>query len=289
MSSMKRLTKVLDYDEKGNSILNPKEAFFFLKIQSKISLREAIESNGSLQILEKESPTELKQSITNLIFMLNESLNLSVKINEFQAMEMTFYIISEYPYLKLEELILIFKKGKTGSYGQENNNSKIYNRVDISVINTWILHHLNSEERWCIIEENYQKEKDKFRTRPKDWNPENRKMIDAIFEKAIVQSQIKKQQEKDALNEKRYNDRIERIRQTVKIVTDEDLQTYLKEYTDDSFKEAIEIVNEEIILRKLNALVIKIKSGNNDFTPEELQFQKNHSSQLEVILKQNSK
>jgi hypothetical protein len=115
------------------------------KFQSQVTLEKAIEGTQVSKI-KKDNEAGLSKAVKNLIISLAESLNLTNTVNDAQVFEMTLLIIETYWYLKLEELVLIFKNAKIGKYG------KMYNRLDIQIICEWIETYLRSEERAMYFE-----------------------------------------------------------------------------------------------------------------------------------------
>jgi hypothetical protein len=116
-----------------------------IKFQSEVTLEKAIEGS-QLSKIKKSDKAGLIKAIKNLIVSLSDSLNLSVPLDEAQIFEIALLTIEQYYFLKLDELVLIFKNAKLGKYG------KIYNRLDIQIIFEWIEQYLKSEERALYFE-----------------------------------------------------------------------------------------------------------------------------------------
>lgn len=81
-------------------------------------------------------------------------------MDTFQTMDAASMIASEFWHLKLEEIILAFKRGKLGKYG------KAYNRLDVQVLCEWLTQYNHSEEKAAYLEQvrslYRQKERDTF-------------------------------------------------------------------------------------------------------------------------------
>lgn len=123
----------------------PQDQVSLIEYQSSLTLPKAVEG---LQIskLKAESKSELVQALNNLVFNTSKSLNITNTLNEIQILEISMMVIEKYWFLKLDELVLIFKKAKTGEFG------KMYNRLDIQIICEWIETYLKSEERAVYFE-----------------------------------------------------------------------------------------------------------------------------------------
>lgn len=117
----------------------------FLTIQSELSLEKAV-SGSQLSVIRKEDKTTLHIALKNLVLSLVESLNIAQSIKDSQMVEIVFLIADKYWFLKLEELVLIFKRAKMGEYG------KTYNRLDVQIVFEWIESYLKSEERAIYFE-----------------------------------------------------------------------------------------------------------------------------------------
>jgi hypothetical protein len=117
----------------------------YYKYQGIVNLELAVQGT-QLSKIKKEDEASLHIALKNLIVNLVESLNLTQTVNESQIIEMVFLLSDKYWFVKLEELVLVFKKAKLGEYG------KIYNRLDVQIISEWIDSFLKSEERALYFE-----------------------------------------------------------------------------------------------------------------------------------------
>jgi hypothetical protein len=116
-----------------------------IKYSSELTVSKAIEGD-QLSTLKKVNELETFRTITGMLKELEMSLNLTSKLTEYQAIEIPILVCQKYYYLKLDELILVFRKAKTGDYG------KVFNRLDIQVICEWIEAYIVSEERTAYFE-----------------------------------------------------------------------------------------------------------------------------------------
>jgi hypothetical protein len=123
-----------------------------IQFQSKVTMDQAINGN-QLAVLKKENENQLMKAVKNLIVSLCESLNLTNSMNDYQVLEASMLLTEKYYYLKIEELILIFKNVKLGRYG------KSFNRLDIQIICEWIEAYMISNERIEYFEKENTKHK----------------------------------------------------------------------------------------------------------------------------------
>lgn len=170
---------------------NPVEV---LKIQSDVKLSTAI--NGTaLATLKRHNELETQEALTNLVARLANSFNIGEKnLSNEQVIEIVYLLIERYYYLKLEELILIFKKAKFGEYG------KNYHRLDVQVIFEWIELYYSSEERAVLLEKeakNYKEtEKQKY-----ELSEEAREHLQKIIISIPVSEAIKEKRTSTPYNE----------------------------------------------------------------------------------------
>jgi len=115
-------------------------------LQSKLTPAKAIAESQPLAIFKKGREREVSKGITNLIWAIQRSLNLSQKMDDTQSMEAAISIADEFSDLTLEEIILCFKEAKMGKYG------KVYNRIDVQIISEWLQQYRASEERLTYLE-----------------------------------------------------------------------------------------------------------------------------------------
>lgn len=128
-----------------------------IEFQSKVTIPIAV--NGvQLSALKKENEAEVLKAVKSLILSLCESLNLANSMNDYQVLEAALLLTESYYYLKIEELVYIFKNAKLGKYG------KSFNRIDLQVIGEWIDKYLTSEERAEYFEKENTKHKIKNET-----------------------------------------------------------------------------------------------------------------------------
>jgi hypothetical protein len=123
----------------------PQDKINLIKFSSELTVTKAIEGD-QLSTLRKVNENEIFKAIAIMLKELEMSLNLTTKLSEYQVIEIPILVCQKYFYLKLDELILIFRKAKTGDYG------KVFNRLDIQIICEWIEAYIVSDERTSYFE-----------------------------------------------------------------------------------------------------------------------------------------
>ncbi len=163
------------------------------KVQSVITLELAVQGS-QLSTIKKQDEAQMLIAVKNLVLSVAESLNLTQTINETQTLEIVFLIAEKYWSLKLEELVLIFKKAKMGDYG------KTFNRLDVQIVFEWIEAYLRSEERAI----HFEKKNTGFKSDP---------IPKEIMKKAYENYKIEKKPEPDSKEERYQIERAEYFRQ----------------------------------------------------------------------------
>lgn len=69
------------------------------------------------------------------IIHLSASLNVGRGMTDFQVRDAAEVILIEFPYLTIADIAYVFRKAKTGYYGE------LYDRLDITVISRWFRRH----------------------------------------------------------------------------------------------------------------------------------------------------
>lgn len=224
----------------------------FLVRQSNINISTALKSDTIAQ-LNKEDEVTLQTSISNLLFMLNESLNYSTKLSAIQAIEITYHITQNYPGLRIDELILCFKNGKAGVYGNK------FFKIDIMTINSWILEYLSSEERLSEIERQYQRSKDQLNIEQKSTEEDIKcdpMRVVKIFDKFIESRKVEKLEKMkssrleyiESLKEKT----IEKVKKACVALNSDELRQYMNGFPQCEYDETFDLIEAELAKREKN-------------------------------------
>jgi hypothetical protein len=76
-----------------------------------------------------------KNLIMAWIIHLSASLNVGRGMTDFQIRDAAEVLLIEFPYLTVADIAFVFRKAKTGYYGE------LYDRLDITVISRWFHRH----------------------------------------------------------------------------------------------------------------------------------------------------
>ena len=105
------------------------------------------EDKNGIAVYIKEFGFDTVQAIIELhLLALNQSVNVGKPLTEFQIKEISIEIISEFYYLSIVEISLIFRKAKRGDYG------KLYNTLNIVDILTWFTTYCEERSNHFINE-----------------------------------------------------------------------------------------------------------------------------------------
>lgn len=204
------------------------------RYQSALRLQEAV--NGTaLATLRRADEAALLKAVKTLIIALSESLNLTQNLNEGQVVEITFLIAERYYYLKLEELVLVFKKAKMGEYG------KTYNRLDVQIIFEWIEKYFCSEERALLLEREAQNYKTQEKKELGTLTEVGRRIFEKIKDEMPPPTPLRTVRLPS--NEIFFN---EKLRNEAKHIPDDELITLLHYYEEKDYKAGVEILLEEL-------------------------------------------
>jgi hypothetical protein len=83
----------------------------------------------------KHGEETAKNLIMAWIIHLSASLNVGRGMSDFQIRDAAEVILIEFPYLTVADIAYVFRKAKTGYYGE------LYDRLDITVISRWFHRH----------------------------------------------------------------------------------------------------------------------------------------------------
>lgn len=208
-----------------------------IQAQSEVRLQTAV--NGTaLGTLKRQDKVQTQNAIANLIANLVQSLNLGNTLNDAQVVEIVYLLMERYYYLKLEELILIFKKAKMGDYG------KNYNRLDIQVIFEWIEMYYSSDERALLLEREAKnfKEKEKSNDYKKQELPEFAKEILKKMQAEILPDTPKEKKPYTTYNERDY---LSEVKEASEIVDNNYLKQWIKACEKEGNQSALIILKAE--------------------------------------------
>lgn len=122
-----------------------------IRHEAALTPQKAIIESKPMFISHRGRVDDFLEAIGNLIWGVQESLNITQKMTAIQTFGAASLILDEYSDLTLDELILCFKWAKTGKFG------KVFNRMDIQVICEWLQLYRISDERLTYLENRHKK------------------------------------------------------------------------------------------------------------------------------------
>lgn len=237
-SLMKTINSLLP-EEAGSSV-NMSAMTEFIDVQMSMTIPRAMKG-AQISILKKEFPTDLLKAVSTLITTTATSMNITNNLNSFQVYEATQLICKEFWYLRLEELILIFKNGKLGKYG------RIYNKLDITIISDWINQYETSEERVCYFERKNTEHKANLKNQ-EEMSEESMEKFAEIYRDLFPEEEEPK--EKTPVNPQTHEKFLQTLSERIRGYSDEILEMLQKDCKIRGYKSELQIVEREITARK---------------------------------------
>lgn len=109
--------------------------------QASLTVAKAIEAGTQISTLKRQDEQSVIDAVGALITLACHSLNVGKNMTDLQVYTASCTLVERFWYLKLEEFALIFRNGCTGFYG------KLFDRVDVEIISSWIEKYWGSDER----------------------------------------------------------------------------------------------------------------------------------------------
>lgn len=229
------------------SILTDKNEgkLWFLNYESKLKLHEAAEGEELSKLVVQDEGSVIK-IINTLIFKLQASLNIANKLNEWQTLEISKNIVSEYPSLKLDELVLIFNSGKKGKFGT------LYNMIDSTIIFNWIKAYLGSEERAAFFEKKNSTPKsvstnitigEIINIKAEDGENKGKSVLDKMQENTALKETKKMTVARGVIPT--YEDYLKELPDKISKFSDAELRYYIAKTKNSNFREAMELALKE--------------------------------------------
>lgn len=111
----------------------------FRKRQYEITMSEAVEQPSRIAYLRANHRTELEFSLLIMLENLSMQFNVKEDFDDEQIEDCYMTIIAEFGQISPEELLYVFKKAKSGTYGP------VYNRLDTATVCQWIRMYQDGE------------------------------------------------------------------------------------------------------------------------------------------------
>lgn len=221
-------------------ILNPNTVankVALIEYSTNVTLPDAINGKAVAAIKKENGEGEIIKALCNLINHFQEMLNVTNKLNEVQLMDTAITITKEYYYLKLEEIIYILNRMKTGKFG------KFFNRLDVAIICECIEIYLNSEERAIYFE----KEAKGYKKAEKERSGEEYTFWSAVYEKFIVDNppELIKEIREGRTIEIRTDDYYQKLVEILPELTEADIEALEKTFKIRNYKDGLRAIENE--------------------------------------------
>lgn len=232
----------------GTASVNMNAMVKFMDVQSGMTIEKAI-SGTQIAELRKESKPELLKAVSTLITTTAMSLNITNTVNSFQVYEAAELICKEFWFLRLEELILVFRNIKTGVYGKD------YNRLDVSTISQCIRMYDAGESKMAVMERKIADQKSKELQSEGAWVRElgekERAELSKIYESILKEiPEEKPKRMNTVVNPPTKEQFIKIFTERVPGYEDEILESLRNDCITYGHKQELEIVEREIEARK---------------------------------------
>lgn len=132
--------------QKADGSVDTQQAMVVLKAEASMTVEKAWSSENRIATLKRQNEKTVFDALNNMIAATNLSLNVQSKTTSYQALEIIYLILNDYANLTLEDVLLCFKRGKSGMYGPT------YNRLDFEIISWWLHSYTTSEEYLGFLE-----------------------------------------------------------------------------------------------------------------------------------------
>lgn len=116
-------------------------ATVMIELEKGLSLRKAVKDGipMSEMIVLGVEPKRIKQALDLQIMRLSKLMNVKNNLNDMQVKQMVEDIMERYPHETLEDWLLVFKRGRSGGFGET------YQQLDQAMIFKWMEIHLTDK------------------------------------------------------------------------------------------------------------------------------------------------
>lgn len=226
-------------------ILNPNNAsnkIALIEFSANVTLPVAINGQAILVLKKENGDGEIIKSLCNVINHFQDMLNVTNKLNEVQLMDTAITILKEYYYLKLEEIIYILQRMKTGKFG------KFFNRLDVAIICECIEVYLNSEERAIYFE----REAQAYKKSEKEKSGDQHVFWKSVYEKFIVDHppEVINAIKEGRTIEVRSDDYYNKLVQILPELSSEQMESLKNNFKIRNYKDGVKAIEQEEDKRK---------------------------------------
>lgn len=225
--------------------LSEKKIIALAEYSNKLTIAQA-KQGTALSLIKKENPRECIKTVSDSLMWLQNSLNINNKMNDDQIADAAITIVNTYYWLRLEEIILILNKIKTGKTG------KLYHSFDVQVFCSIIEDYLNSEEL-AIYHEQQAKEFKKAEKEKVEMSEESRIRFQEIYQDIINQVPPVEEPERDEtgrLIQVREIDYFNQLKILLPEMSDEQIKGLESNFVSSNYRDGLKAIKEEQDKRK---------------------------------------
>lgn len=197
----------------------------------------------ALGAIKKENPASAYKTVADALIWLQNSLNIKTPMSDPQIIDASVTIVSTYYWLRLEEIIMILHRVKTGKTG------KLYHAFDVQVFCSIIEDYLKSEELAMYHEKEAQEYKKAEQKQP-EVSEELRKIYQGLYEKfkeEVNQLSIEDKEEVDDEGKRilvRHSDYYNQLKSLLPDMTNEEKDQLRKSYVKMNYKDGIQLIDK---------------------------------------------
>jgi hypothetical protein len=217
--------------------------------ENKITIKKALEATTIVKVKKQIGEKDLLKVVSFMLASCISNFNVTTKPSKEQA-ELQVYtmandIINEFPYESLEDFALCFKKARNYAFGST------FNRVDSETVFGWMRKHLeaNAAEREMINHNLKHPKQAKEEIKPLEFvDPKNKEHYDAVQNIAKQLRTGSYKSVKDVFPKAElptHEAFINSMKGRIKMMSDQEMEDYLKQAINGKLREVIEIINAE--------------------------------------------
>jgi len=124
-----------------------------MSIEQSMTIDKAIAGSQIEKMAKVMGYANLVKALSGYIKIASEFFNRNQNMTEVQAIQTAGIIISEFPMLTVEDLVMAIKEAKSSKYGYE----KVYSGVDGTVICQWLNYYF--DRKMDRVEAQYKEQK----------------------------------------------------------------------------------------------------------------------------------
>lgn len=226
--------------------LSEKRAIELTEYSLSLTISKA-KDGTALSLIKKENPGAAYKSVSDSLTWLQNGLNINNKMCDEQIADASITIVNTYYWLRLEEVIMILAKIKTGKTG------KLYHSFDIQVFCSIIEDYLSSEEL-AIYNEQQAKEFKKAEKEKVEMSEQSRKRFQEIYQDIINQIPEEKEEperdEKGRLVQIRDLDYFNQLKSLIPEMTDGEIKSLQSIFISNNYRDGLVELKKEIEKRQ---------------------------------------